>query len=44
MSNRESINTSEWIGSGLISLNIVETISEWKDYHLKIIGVYSHTS
>ena len=34
----------ECIGSGLMSMNIIQEVSEWRDYKLKIVGIYSHSS
>ncbi len=35
---------SECIGSALIKMNIINEISDWRDYSLKIFGIYSISS
>lgn len=32
------------LGSGLLNLNLVPTLSEWKDYHLRFVAIYSKNS
>ncbi len=35
---------AERIGSALIKMNVIHEISDWRDYSLKIFGIYSISS
>lgn len=40
-SNSQIIQKAEYIGSGLVNMDLVPEINEWRNYSLKCIGVYS---
>ena len=42
--NAEILKKAQGLGSGLISLNLVPEIKEWKDMTLKFAGIYSKNS